>query len=508
MTDHNEKLTAKSIPHSVWPADWLRKTEKQAADNLGLTLYELMLRAGEAAFNLARELYPDTHHWLILCGHGNNGGDGYVVARLAQAAGITVTLLAQESDKPLPEEAEQAREAWLSAGGTIHASEIIWPETVDLIVDGLLGTGQSSAPRENLAQLINKANQHCAPIVALDIPSGLLADTGAAPGAVIYASHTLTFIALKPGLLTGQARDVVGQLHYHALGLEAWLQEQNAPISRFDSKDLSRWLKPRRPTSHKGSNGRLVIIGGDYGTAGAIRMTGEAALRAGAGLVRVLTRMENIAPLITARPELMVHELTAASLEESLEWADVIVIGPGLGQQEWGKKALQKVENSRKPVLWDADALNLLAINPDKRQNRIITPHPGEAARLLNCAVSQIESDRLLAADRLVKRYGGCIVLKGAGTVVISEDGERGLIDTGNAGMGSGGMGDVLSGIIGALLAQKLRPYDAACAGCVAHGAAADVLADKYGTRGMLASDLFSTLYPFVNPDLNTRNHD
>ncbi len=204
----------------------------------------------------------------------------------------------------------------------------------------------------------------------------------------------------------------------------------------------------------------------------------------------------------------MVHELTPASLEDSLEWADVIVIGPGLGQQEWGKKALQKVENSRKPMLWDADALNLLAINPDKRQNRIITPHPGEAARLLNCAVSQIESDRLLAANRLVKRYGGCVVLKGAGTVVVSEDGECGLIDTGNAGMGSGGMGDVLSGIIGALLAQKLNPYDAACAGCVAHGAAADVLADKFGTRGMLASDLFTTLYPFVNPDLNTRNHD
>ncbi|NIY47570.1 bifunctional ADP-dependent NAD(P)H-hydrate dehydratase/NAD(P)H-hydrate epimerase [Cedecea colo] len=508
MTDHNEKLTAKSIPHSVWLADWLRKTEKQAADSLGLTLYELMLRAGAASFTLAREHYPDTHHWLIICGHGNNGGDGYVVARLAQAAGITVTLLAQESDKPLPEEAEQAREAWLNAGGKIHASEIIWPEAVDLIVDGLLGTGLTSAPRENIAQLIDKANQHCAPIVALDIPSGLLADTGATPGAVIHASHTLTFITLKPGLLTGQARDVVGEVHYHALGLESWLHEQNAPISRFDSKDLSRWLKPRKPASHKGSNGRLVIIGGDRGTAGAIRMAGEAALRAGAGLVRVLTRMENIAPLLTARPELMVHELTATSLEESLEWADVIVIGPGLGQQEWGKKALQKVENSRKPMLWDADALNLLAINPDKRQNRIITPHPGEAARLLNCAVSQIESDRLLAADRLVKRYGGCVVLKGAGTVVASDDGECGLIDVGNAGMGSGGMGDVLSGIIGALLAQKLSPYDAACAGCVAHGAAADVLADKYGTRGMLAGDLFSTLYRFVNPDLKTRNHD
>lgn len=482
--------------------------EKQAADSLGITLYELMLRVGEAVFTLAQNCYPASRRWLILCGHGNNGGDGYVVARLAQSAGIAVTLLAVESDKPLPEEAAQARDAWLNAGGVIHSPDIAWPKACDLIIDGLLGTGLNAAPRESAARLIEKCNQHSAPVVAVDIPSGLLAETGATPGAVIEADHTLTFIALKPGLLTGKARDVTGELHYHALGLEAWLQGETAPISRFDSADLTRWLKPRKPTSHKGTNGRLVIIGGDCGTAGAIRLTGEAALRAGAGLVRVLTRVENIAPLITARPELMVHELTPASLEESLEWADVIVIGPGLGQQEWGKKALQKVENSRKPMLWDADALNLLAINPDKRQNRIITPHPGEAARLLNCAVSQIEHDRLHAADRLVKRYGGCVVLKGAGTVVVSQDRQCGLIDVGNAGMGSGGMGDVLSGIIGALLAQKLTPYDAACAGCVAHGAAADRLAANYGTRGMLAGDLFSTLYRFVNPDLNTKNHD
>ena len=504
MTDLSLKITAKSIPHSVWSADWLRTAEKQAADELGLTLYELMQRAGAAAFNLARELYPQSQRWLIACGHGNNGGDGYVVARLAQAAGVRVTLVALESDKPLPEEAATARDAWLDAAGLIHAPEHPWPDDIDLVVDAILGTGLTQAPRDNAANLIEKCNQHPAPVIALDIPSGLLAETGAIPGVAINAAHTITFIALKPGLLTGKARDVVGKLHFHALGLEEWLKGQTAPITRVDSAQLSGWLPPRKPTSHKGSNGRLVIIGGDHGTAGAIRMTGEAALRTGAGLVRVLTRSENIAPLLTARPEFMVQELTSQTLDESLEWADVVVIGPGLGQQEWGKKALQKVENSRKPMLWDADALNLLAINPDKRQNRVITPHPGEAARLLNCTVSQIESDRLFAADRLVKRYGGIVVLKGAGTVVASQNGECSIIDVGNAGMGSGGMGDVLSGIIGALLAQKLTPYDAASAGCVVHGAAADMLAHRFGTRGMLASDLLSTLYPFVNPDLNS----
>ncbi|MEZ2379450.1 bifunctional ADP-dependent NAD(P)H-hydrate dehydratase/NAD(P)H-hydrate epimerase [Enterobacter sp. RCC_40] len=501
MTDHTVKKNPESIPHSIWHADDLRHAEKEAADSLGITLYELMQRAGEAAFNVARTAYPESSHWLILCGHGNNGGDGYVVARLAVAAGIHVTLLALESDKPLPEEASAAREAWLNAGGVIHATDIVWPEEIDVIIDGLLGTGLRSAPRDPVATLIARANAHSAPVVALDIPSGLMAQTGTTPGAVIQAAHTVAFIALKPGLLTGKARDVTGTLHHNALGLESWLAGQETHVLRVDASLLAQWLPPRRPTSHKGDHGRLVIIGGDHGTAGAIRMTGEAALRCGAGLVRVLTRIENSAPIITARPELMVHELTPQSLEESLEWADVVVIGPGLGQQAWGKQALQKVENFRKPMLWDADALNLLAINPDKRHNRILTPHPGEAARLLNCSVAEIESDRLLSARRLVKRYGGVAVLKGAGTVVASDE-ALGIVDAGNAGMASGGMGDVLSGIIGALLGQKLPLYDAACAGCVAHGVAADKLAARYGTRGMLATDLFCTLRRVVNPDV------
>lgn len=506
--DHTMTKNTDSIPHIIWPAEALRRAEKEAADALGLTLYELMRRAGEAAFELACVQYPGSQHWLILCGHGNNGGDGYVVARLAQARGIQVTLLALESEKPLPEEASLAREEWLNAGGTIHAANIAWPEDITLIIDGLLGTGLQSAPRENVAELIAHANAHPAPVVALDIPSGLNAQTGTTPGAVIHAAHTITFIALKPGLLTGKARDVVGRLQHHALGLERWLAGQTTAISRFDASQLPDWLPPRCPTSHKGDHGKLVTIGGEPGTAGAIRMSGEAALRAGAGLVRVLTHKDNIAPVLTARPELMVHELSSRALEESLQWADVVAIGPGLGQSEWGKNALRQAENFRKPMVWDADALNLLAINPDKRHNRVLTPHPGEAARLLNVSVAEIESDRLHSAQRLVKRYGGIVVLKGAGTVVASETGEMGIIDAGNAGMASGGMGDVLTGIIAALLGQRLAPYDAACAGCVAHGEAADRLAARHGTRGMLATDLFSTLRRVVNPDVIDVDHD
>uniref|UniRef100_UPI0028A7493A NAD(P)H-hydrate dehydratase n=1 Tax=Pantoea sp. TaxID=69393 RepID=UPI0028A7493A len=300
----------------------------------------------------------------------------------------------------------------------------------------------------------------------------------------------------------GKARDYVGQLHVDELGLSPFLTGNEAPMQRVDAQDLSRWLKPRKATSHKGDHGRLLVVGGDTGTAGAIRMTAEAALRAGAGLVRVLTHEDNIAPILTARPELMVDTLSEARLQQALEWADVIAIGPGLGQREWGKQALKRVAACEKPMLWDADALNLLAINADSRQNRIITPHPGEAARLLDVKTSDIESDRIHAAQALVKRYGGVAVLKGAGTVIASAKGQLVIADVGNAGMASGGMGDVLSGIIAALIGQKLALFDAACAGCVAHGAAADAVARLRGTRGMLATDLFELLWQFVNPEM------
>ncbi|WP_304163778.1 bifunctional ADP-dependent NAD(P)H-hydrate dehydratase/NAD(P)H-hydrate epimerase [Lonsdalea britannica] len=501
MIDCSINSVSEALPDTVFRADWLRREEAGAAQSAGVSLYTLMQRAGSAAFGLARLQYPSARHWLVLAGHGNNGGDGYVVATLAKAAGLSVSVIACLGERPLPSEAEQARAQWIADGGTVLTPEAVWPDDVDLIIDGLLGTGLSAAPRAPYDRLIESANAYAAPTVALDIPSGLNAETGHAAGAVIDAAHTITFITLKPGLLTGQARDHVGRLHIDDLALSAWVESQDAPIQRLTPRHLSQWLRPRRPGAHKGDNGRLLIVGGDAGTGGAIFMAGESALRAGAGLVRVLTHREYLAALLVSRPELMVQELNTATLRQGLEWADVVVIGPGLGQGEWGKNALRIAENCNKSMLWDADALNLLAISPHKRQNRILTPHPGEAARLLNCRVADIESDRLLAAGKLVKRYGGVVVLKGAGTVIANEQGALAIADVGNPGMATGGMGDVLSGIIGALAAQKLSLYDAARAGCVVHGAAADWLAKQRGPRGMLATDLMPVLAQYVNPE-------
>ena len=505
MTNQSEKRNTPSLPHSVFSADWLRQAESLAAQETGISLFTLMQRAAAAAFHLARTTFPATRHWLVLCGHGNNGGDGYEMARLAKSAGINVTLLAVKGHKPLPEEAQAAKDGWLNVHGTVENDDTHWPPDIDLIIDGLLGTGLVAAPRTPYDSLIAAIKRADVPVLSLDIPSGLDAQTGTAPGEAVHASVTLAFIGLKPGLLTGKARDHVGKLHCDSLGLRSWLGGHAAVLQRLDATQLVDWLHPRRPCSHKGDHGNLLVVGGDTGFAGAIRMAAEASLRAGAGMVRVLTHKEHAGPLLTARPELMVQELNEKSLAEGLEWADALVVGPGLGQKAWGKAAFKQVSESTKPALFDADALNLLAITPQKRQNRVLTPHPGEAARLLGCSVKDIESDRLLAVRKLSERFGGVVVLKGAGSLIAQDCGPMALADVGNAGMATGGMGDVLSGIIGGLLAQQLSLFDAASAGAVVHGAAADQIALLQGTRGMLATDLLAVIAPLVNPDLKKK---
>ncbi|WP_027276120.1 bifunctional ADP-dependent NAD(P)H-hydrate dehydratase/NAD(P)H-hydrate epimerase [Leminorella grimontii] len=500
MTDHQQKRHGMSLPHSVFSAEWVRENEKVGARYHGLSLYQLMENAGEAAFGLCRRLYPDARRWLVLCGHGNNGGDAYVVARFARQYGMEVTVIGGGPEQRLPDEAKRAREHWVNNYGQVLSYDAAWPSQCDLIVDGLLGNGVQGEPKEPYASLIRAANASAAPIVSLDIPSGLNADTGDAAGDTICARHTLTFVALKSGLLTGRARDFVGELHYASLGISGWLSQQKPQIERLTAESIARWLTPRRPCSHKGEHGRLLVVGGDAGMGGAVRMAGEAALRTGAGLVKVLTRRQHVAPILSARPELMAQALDEKSLIEGLTWANVVAVGPGLGQSPWAQEALERISADDKIAVWDADALNLLAINPNVQARRVITPHPGEAARLLQCNVESVERDRIKAACRLAERFGGVAVLKGAGTVIADGEGRVAIADVGNAGMASGGMGDLLTGIIASLLGQGLTPFDAACAGAVIHGAAGDGIARKQGQRGTIATDLLSEIPKLVNP--------
>ncbi|KAG8346949.1 putative YjeF related protein N terminus Carbohydrate kinase [Trypanosoma vivax] len=536
----------------IWSAAWLREAEVEAARKANITLYELMQRAAQAAYDVIVHSFPDTRHWLVLCGSGNNGGDGFEIARMA-ACSRRVTVVAVSSSKPLPTEAATALSALkgLGKGAVCVEDAQAWldkgaqTEEVDLIVDGLLGIGMNGPPRGLCEQLINIANSIPVPRVAIDIPSGLNAETGDAAGACILADLTVTFITLKPGILTGKARDYVGQVHINALQLENWLmaedQQKEVFSRRLECKHLLKLLpKPKSCRCiHKGANGRLLIIGGDTGFGGAVIMAAEAALVAGSGLVRVLTRSEHISPLLSRCPEVMACELTHNALLQALDWASCVAIGPGLGQEHMGRSAVRIVEMHLKegnvPSVWDADALNILAQNDtreDEEQsinalstsaglfrlgNRIITPHSGEAARLLQCSVSNVERDRFSATEMLVQTYGGVALLKGPGTVLqVAEDADkcmasgaakellsqrRAIVDAGNSGMATGGSGDVLTGVIAGLLAQGFDPWHAACAGCLAHAAAGDLaVASRGGERGLRATDLITHLPACFNP--------
>lgn len=492
---------SEQLPHHCWPVQDVAGLEQQLYQRIGGSAYQLMWQAGEALLTHITQRYAEARHCLVLCGTGNNGGDGFALAYLLQQSGLEVTVVEASLHNQRPSEASRAKVVWEEVAKRCSlVPGDPWPGDVDLIVDALYGIGLRQPPRDETQQLIHLANHFDAPIIAVDIPSGLDAQTGQPLGVAIKATSTLTFITLKPGLLTGKGREYSGTLYSADLGFTRLCPHETTPITCLTEHDLPRWLPPRQASAHKGDMGKVVVIGGAEGTAGAIRLSGEAALRSGAGLVRVLTHRSNILPLLSARPELMAAELTDESLEEAIAWADVIAIGPGLGQSDWAKNALNQVKLSKKTMVWDADALNLLAIEPDKRQNRILTPHPGEAARLLGISVAEVEADRIAAAQQLVNRFGGVAVLKGSGSIIADGSGQLAIAYVGNPGMASGGMGDILTGVITGFLGQQLAFFEAACTGVVAHGHAADLVAQEYGMRGMLALDVVDKLRISVNP--------
>jgi len=366
----------------------------------------------------------------------------------------------------------------------------------DVLVDSLLGTGFSGEITGRWRQAIeamNQAHDSGSGVLALDIPSGLHADTGYIPGIAVQADACTTFIGLKTGLFTGQGPAVCGTLHFDDLAVPATVYARLKPAARRLSWDQFTLLS-RNPTAHKGDFGHVLVVGGDQGMSGAVQLAGEAALRTGAGLVSIATRVAHAAMISAARPELMSHGIESASaLIPLLKRASVLAVGPGLGQGKWSRNLFSVLLESVLPIVVDADALNLLAIEPMRRDNWILTPHPGEAARLLGQTIEQVQADRLAAAIALQQKYGGVVVLKGAGTVVVDSAGEIAVCSAGNPGMASGGMGDVLTGVIASLLAQGNSLAGAAREGVCLHAHAADVAAQN-GQQGLLASDLFSVM--------------
>lgn len=484
------------LPSRLYTAAAVRQAELAwvAADEG--PLYQLVERAGKAAFELLKQHLKLPQKVLVIAGQGNNGADALVCMRHLLQAGVEASLLLHPARMPTAEwqQAWQKLQAFQFA--QITADE--WPEA-DIIVDGLLGTGVRGELRPQVAALIERINHSQALVFSLDLPSGIVADTGAATGAAVMADITLIMGAVKQGLLTGRARHCCGELSFADIGLTPYLPESN--VLRVDRHFLSACFKARPRDSHKGKSGKVTVIGGDHGMAGAIRLAGEACLRAGAGLVTVISRPEHQLTINDGRPELMFRscELVDMEVYQRLGWADVLVLGPGLGRQDWGYNLFKAAGLTDKQAVVDADALNMLSSEPEQQTKWVLTPHPGEAARLLGCDGQTVETDRFAAVRALQQKYGGTVLLKGAGTLIC--DGEMLYVaPVGNPGLASGGCGDVLSGIIGALMAQGLDNCRATVAAVVVHGEAAD-LAARDGERGMLASDLMPWIRRLVNTE-------
>lgn len=499
------------LPNALYRAEQVREFDRLAIEEQGIAGAELMERAGQAAFNALREAWPRARRIAVLAGVGNNGGDAYVVARLAHDAGLAVHLWQVGDALKLKGDARVMARLWRDAGGETQDYKTgLDLGGSDVVVDGLLGTGLNAELEGDWADAVRAINESHAGVMALDIPSGLHADSGCAMGCAVTAQLTISFIALKQGLFTAEGPRYCGRLLYDDLRLPPQVLMSQAPaVSRLTFAGVAHLLAPRRRDAHKGDFGHVLVIGGDAGMGGAVRMAAEAALRVGAGLVSVATRPVHAAAISAARPELMCHAVTSVSeLRPLLARASVVAIGPGLGQSDWARALLGSVLDSDLPMVVDADALNLLAIEPARRENWILTPHPGEAARLLNQDTTVIQADRFTAVKALQQGFGGVAVLKGAGSLVAAADSPLALCDAGNPGMASGGMGDVLTGVIAGLLAQrrtlKTDPAHAlavaARLGVSVHARAADLAAKEGGERGLLATDVIATLREVVNP--------
>jgi hydroxyethylthiazole kinase-like uncharacterized protein yjeF len=479
------------LPRPVYAAAQVREIDRLAID-AGTPGYELMCRAAAAALESLRRRWPAARALVVVCGGGNNGGDGLVVARLAREAGLAARVLMVENAESLKGEAAQAAADARAAGLTLESFSAEGLADADVVIDALFGTGLARPVTGHFRAAIEAINGAARPVLALDIPSGLDADTGLVHGVAVRATATISFVGLKQGLFLGEAADHCGIVELADLGVAAAVRERfSPPLERLLYDELRDALPPRPRSAHKGSAGRLLLVGGGPGMPGAIRLAAEAALRVGAGLVYVATHPDSLLAVMSGRPEIIGRAARSAEdFEDLLAAADGVVLGPGLGRSAWAYRLWRRVVETDRALVLDADGLNWLAAEPHVRRNWVLTPHPAEAARLAGSTVAEVQRDRCRVATGLVERFGATVVLKGAHTLVATSERPPAVCDHGNPGMATGGTGDVLAGVIGALLVQT---------GVLLHALAGDAAATS-GERGMVASDLLAELRAWANP--------
>ena len=507
-----------SLPEALYTAQQTRALDQYAIETAAIPGIRLMRRAADACVAALNAAWPQTTHVLVFCGSGNNAADGYIVAGLLAAQGVEVDVVVIGDVTKLSDDGQRARAFCLeSKARCTNASESIPLQASTVIVDALLGTGARGELRAAYKQAIDVINNAGRPVLAVDLPSGLNADTGTCltytnpetgevTESAVVASITVTFIGLKRGQFTHHGVDHCGEIKFAALDVpEAVYDAVPADMVRLDYETLISSFPARPRNAHKNTFGHVLVVGGDKGMGGAVAMAAESALRSGAGLVSVATHVDHAAAIVNRRPELMVKGFANPSdpdeqalLADMIAAARVIVLGPGLVKSDWGAGLFAQVIAAECPMVVDADGLNFLAKQKGPFLNRswVLTPHPGEASRLLD--TTNIQSDRFQAAEKLQQQYSGVAVLKGAGTLVISETG-RGLCPYGNPGMSTAGMGDVLTGVIGALLAQGCGLEQAARLGVVVHSLAADKITRVEGERGLLALDLLPAIRRLLN---------
>lgn len=484
------------IANRLYGEGGMRELDRRAMAQPGMGGGALMERAGAALLEALSDHFPGVGRLGVLCGPGNNGGDGFVLARHATAAGWSTTAFADAAGAD--SDGARARRAWSESGGAIEPLAAFSPDRAGIWADCLFGIGLRRPLEGPYAELVETLNRSGAKVLAADVPSGIDIDTGGVRGVAVRASLTVTMIADKFGLRTGPAVDYAGVVRVAGLAVPEPLFD-GVPwlATRFGPEQVASRLPPRRPGAHKGDFGHLLVIGGAPGYSGAARLTAAAALRAGAGRVTLVTHPEHAALANIDRPELMVRSaLTARDLGPLLSAADAVAVGPGLGQGAWGRALWLAAADWRGPLVVDADALNLLAQAPRRRDDWVLTPHPAEAGRLLGSTASAVNADRLAALRAIGDRYGGAVLLKGAGTLVTTGPEEPPVcVAGGHPGMATAGMGDVLTGVIAALLAQGLGIAPAAATGAAWHVAAAELVARRLGgQRGMLAGDAVEAL--------------
>ncbi len=481
-----------TLPQKLYSAAAAAELDRVASAQFNIPAYTLMRRAGRAAFDCLLDCFPEAKTILVLCGAGNNAGDGYVLARLAQAHGLQVHLVTLVDIDQLKGIAQQACRHWLEVG-RVHTWSDEYLDQADVVVDALLGTGLKRAVSPDWCELINTVNASEVPVLSLDLPSGLLADTGAIAGCAVRADVTMSFIALKQGQFTAQGLEYCGEIFFDDLMLPETVYLMVEHGARLLDAMSCDWPE-RALTAHKGDFGHVLIVGGNHGMAGAVLLAARAALRSGAGKVSVVTRSEHVAAIVSASPEVMVHASDNGDIDEHLLAAIThIAIGPGLGQDAWAQRLLMQILQAGKPLVIDADALTLMQQKQQPFPEQcVITPHPGEAARLLALTSAEIQNDRFAAIRQLQQRTGALVVLKGSGTLIADADACY-VCPFGSSAMASAGMGDALTGILVGLLAQGLSPIAAANTAVCQHALAADRLVEA-GQRVVLAGDVIEAL--------------